>query len=206
MYQAKSGVKKFSLYVGGGGGTSTKKFFFQSEHVSSQIWCQKIFPLLRPGPPPPKVWIDTQSENITSRHPSDAGGKNTCKFVHADEFSFVARKNKFLFLEMKMTDEAKYEFKTKFPMECVSEEMYVEVKQQVKKRAADMTENLSCLRDGTCSLDEPQIKGCDNPSNSGRKRRATNDDDDNSNTNKELNIKVSITYHGKFASLSAPGR
>ena len=27
-------------------------------------------------PPPPPVWIDTQSENITSRHPSDAGGNN----------------------------------------------------------------------------------------------------------------------------------
>ena len=35
------------------------------------------------GPPskiwdmgPPQLWTDTQSENITSRHPSDAGGKN----------------------------------------------------------------------------------------------------------------------------------
>ena len=45
MYQAKSGVKNFSLYHGGGG-PSTKNFFFQSEHVSSQIWCQKFFPLL----------------------------------------------------------------------------------------------------------------------------------------------------------------
>ena len=26
-------------------------------------------------PPPIEVWTDTQSENITSRHPSDAGGK-----------------------------------------------------------------------------------------------------------------------------------
>ena len=77
MYQAKSGVKKFSLYWGGGslnknfffpvwtcikpnlvskifpftrgGGSSKKNFFFQSEHVSSQIWCQKIFPLLGGG-------------------------------------------------------------------------------------------------------------------------------------------------------------
>ena len=30
-------------------------------------------------PPPPQVWTDTQSENITSRHPSDAGGNNNCK-------------------------------------------------------------------------------------------------------------------------------
>ena len=51
MYQAKSGVKKFSFTMGGG--VLNKKFFFQSEHVSSQIWCQNIFPLLRPGPPPP---------------------------------------------------------------------------------------------------------------------------------------------------------
>ena len=49
----------------GGGGPSTKIFFWP-EHVSSQIWCQKIFPLLRLGtlpprpetryPPPPQTW------------------------------------------------------------------------------------------------------------------------------------------------------
>ena len=32
-------------YCGGGGGSLNQKNFFQSEHVSSQIWCQKIFPL-----------------------------------------------------------------------------------------------------------------------------------------------------------------
>ena len=53
MYQAKSGVKKFSLYWGGG--PSTKNFFFRSEHISSQIWCQKFFPLLRLGTPPPDL-------------------------------------------------------------------------------------------------------------------------------------------------------
>ena len=50
MYQAKSGVKNFSLYWGRGG-FPCQKIFFQSEHVSSQIWCQKFFPLLRPGTP-----------------------------------------------------------------------------------------------------------------------------------------------------------
>ena len=49
MYQAKSGVKNFSLYWGG---IPRQKIFPQPEHVSSQIWCQKIFPLLRPGSPP----------------------------------------------------------------------------------------------------------------------------------------------------------
>ena len=78
MYQAKSGFKNFSL-SGKGGGPSTKNFFSpvwtcikpnlvsknfpftgggvprqkfvcQSEHVSSQIWCQKFFPLLGGGP------------------------------------------------------------------------------------------------------------------------------------------------------------
>ena len=35
---------------GGGGGVSLyKNFFCQSEHVSSQIWCQKFFPLLGGG-------------------------------------------------------------------------------------------------------------------------------------------------------------
>ena len=55
MYQAKSGVKNFSLYCGGGGrggaggGSLDKNVFSQSEHVSSQIWCQTIFPLLDGG-------------------------------------------------------------------------------------------------------------------------------------------------------------
>ena len=173
MYQAKSGVKIFSLYRWGGGVPLQKNFFFQSEHVSSQIWCQNCFPLpmrggslykkfffpvwtcikpnlvsknfpftsgggvprqnfflpvwtcikpnlvskifpftgggggggpstknfflpvwtcIKPNllskifpftetgyPPPPQVWIDTQSENITFRHASDAGG-NYSKF------------------------------------------------------------------------------------------------------------------------------
>ena len=47
MYQAKSGVKNFSLYWGG---VPLKIFFFQSEHVSSQIWCQIFSPLLGRGP------------------------------------------------------------------------------------------------------------------------------------------------------------
>ena len=34
------------LLFRGGGGVPRQKFFFQSEHVSSQIWCQKFFPLL----------------------------------------------------------------------------------------------------------------------------------------------------------------
>ena len=83
MYQAKYGVKNFSLYGGGspqqkffsqsehvssqiwcqnffplpGEGSLNKKFFCQSEHVSSQIWCQKFFPLLRLGTPP---WSETR--------------------------------------------------------------------------------------------------------------------------------------------------
>ena len=32
-----------------------KNFFSQSEHVSSQIWCQNFFPLLGRGGPPEKV-------------------------------------------------------------------------------------------------------------------------------------------------------
>ena len=34
------------------GGSPRQNFFSQSEHVSSQIWCQNFFPLLRPSPPP----------------------------------------------------------------------------------------------------------------------------------------------------------
>ena len=47
--------KLFPFTGWGGGGSLDKKCFFQSEHVSSQIWCQKFFPLLRPGTPP-QTW------------------------------------------------------------------------------------------------------------------------------------------------------
>ena len=51
MYQAKSGLKNVSLYLGGegGGGVPRQKIFSQSEHVSSQIWFQKCLPLLGGG-------------------------------------------------------------------------------------------------------------------------------------------------------------
>ena len=50
--------------MGRGGGSLNKKFFFQSEHVSNQIWCQKFFPFTENGTPPPskagwaylKIW------------------------------------------------------------------------------------------------------------------------------------------------------
>ena len=58
MYQAKSGVKIF-FHLLGGGGVPLWKIFFRSEHVSSQIWCQKFFPLLVGGylgyPPRPEM-------------------------------------------------------------------------------------------------------------------------------------------------------
>ena len=46
------------------GGFSTKKCFFQSEHISSQIWCQKIFPLLGGGGPSKKN-LFFQSEHVS---------------------------------------------------------------------------------------------------------------------------------------------
>ena len=61
MYQAKSGVKNFSLYWGG---VPRQKFFSWSEHVSSQIWCQKFFPLLRPGTPPKNLRLGPPLENV----------------------------------------------------------------------------------------------------------------------------------------------
>ena len=63
MYQAKSGVKNFSLYWGG---SLCGKFFFQSEHVSSQIWCQKVFPLLGMGGPSAEIFF-FQSEHVSSQ-------------------------------------------------------------------------------------------------------------------------------------------
>ena len=65
MYQAKSGVKIFSLYRGGVGGSLNQNFFFQSKHVSSQIWCQKIFPLPVGGSLNKTIFF--QSEHVSSQ-------------------------------------------------------------------------------------------------------------------------------------------
>ena len=64
MYQAKSDVKNFSLYWEGG--SLDKKFVSQSEHVSSQIWCQKFFPLLGGGGSLDKNFF-SQSEHVSSQ-------------------------------------------------------------------------------------------------------------------------------------------
>ena len=48
-YRPPRGHSNFLLFRWGGGGIPWQIFFFQSEHVSSQIWCQKIFPLLGGG-------------------------------------------------------------------------------------------------------------------------------------------------------------
>ena len=52
------------LLLRGGGGSLDKNFFSQSEHVSSQIWCQKFFPLLRPGTPPKNLRPGTPPESL----------------------------------------------------------------------------------------------------------------------------------------------
>ena len=58
MYQAISGVKNFP-FTREGEVPSKKKIFPQSEHVSSQIWCQKIFPLLGGGVPWQKIFFSS---------------------------------------------------------------------------------------------------------------------------------------------------
>ena len=60
--------KNFPFTRGGGrGGVHWKNFFFQSEHVSSQIWCQKFFPLLgvEGGQGPSKKIFFFQSEHVS---------------------------------------------------------------------------------------------------------------------------------------------
>ena len=47
-----------------GGEVPRQKIVSQSEHVSSQIWCQKFFPLLRPGTPPLKIWDQWPPQKI----------------------------------------------------------------------------------------------------------------------------------------------
>ena len=72
-------VSKFFPFTGGGGrgGVPRQKHFFSSLNMYQAKSGVKNFSLYWDRvPPPPQVWIDTQSENITSRHPSDAGGND----------------------------------------------------------------------------------------------------------------------------------
>ena len=46
-YRPPRSQSKSLLFRGGGGESLDKIFFSQSEHVSSQIWCQKFFPFTR---------------------------------------------------------------------------------------------------------------------------------------------------------------
>ena len=68
-----------------GGRSLDKKFFSQSEHVSSQIWCQKFFPLLRGGGFLDKIFF-SQSEHVSSQiwcqkfFPLLGGGPSTKNF------------------------------------------------------------------------------------------------------------------------------
>ena len=64
MYQAKSGVNIFYLYWWGEV-PRQKIFFFQSEHVSSQIWCQ-FFSLYQWEVPSTKK-IFSQYEHVSSQ-------------------------------------------------------------------------------------------------------------------------------------------
>ena len=87
MYQAKSGVKFFFLYWGGM--VPLWKFFFQSEHVSSQIWCQNFFPLLGGGGPSVKnffpVWTCIKPNLVSKFFSFTGGGVPLWKFFFQSE-------------------------------------------------------------------------------------------------------------------------
>ena len=66
MYQAKSGVKNFSLYWGGGGGAALDKNFFPGLNMYQAKSGVKKFSLYWDRVPPPPEQTHT-CENITSR-------------------------------------------------------------------------------------------------------------------------------------------
>ena len=66
-------------FTGGGGGSLNKNFFSQSEHVSSQIGCQKFFPLLGGGGVPSTkiffpVWTCIKPNLVPKIFPFTGGG------------------------------------------------------------------------------------------------------------------------------------
>ena len=81
-------VSKFVPFTGGGGegGSLDKKNFSQSEHVSSQIWCQKFFPLLGGwGVPWQKiffpVWTCIKPNLVSKIFPFTGGGDPLTKKI-----------------------------------------------------------------------------------------------------------------------------
>ena len=74
-----------------GGGPLTKKKISQSEHVSNQIWCQKLFPLLGGGGPSTKIFFPVSTcikPNLVSKFfpfTGGGGGGPSTKFFFQSE-------------------------------------------------------------------------------------------------------------------------
>lgn len=81
--------------------------------------------------------------------------------------------------------EARYEFQADLALSCTSRQQE-QLAHQISRRAADMTEELHCLRDGTCTINTPMVTGCGVDR---RKRDADQPPD-------KVHISVTITYHG----------
>lgn len=96
-------------------------------------------------------------------------------------------------LEIRETEEARYEFHTSLPLDCNSRETASEMRRELVKTASSLTQDLACMRDGSCELEEPEIKGC----NLQRKRRDLG--------SPHVSITMAITYHGKLITTEGTG-
>ena len=122
--------------------------------------------------------------------------------------------------------ESRYEFRADLPeLATCTGAQQEQLARQISRRAAELTESLHCLRDGTCTIQTPQISGCDTGVETGtarsreggrrgrsrnrqRNRRSAEEDEDEGIMDDEedgeyadvmedkVHITVSITYHG----------
>ena len=54
----------------------------------------------------------------------------------------------------------RYEFRSSLPVECSAAGDEDRLKREISKQATALTSQLSCIRDGTCKLEPPTVKGC----------------------------------------------
>ena len=93
--------------------------------------------------------------------------------------------------------ESRYEFQADLALSSCTRHQQEALARQISRRAADLTGQLHCLRDGTCTLDTPLVTGCqladpfvdDGASGGGRRRRDTEGEEG------RVHISVAITYH-----------
>ena len=92
-------------------------------------------------------------------------------------------------------DESRYEFQADLALRCSSDQ-HAELTRQIRRRATEITGDLHCLQQGTCTLNEPHVAGCGTPGRTKRDVFLPSHSRWKREDKEKVHISVTITYHG----------